>query len=284
MWEAEAILGEGPVWSAREARLYWLDIRAALVMRFDPMSGTREVFAQPVAVTCLAPRRVGGFVAGTASGFAFVQPERGVHAVLVHPERELRGNRFNDGACDELGRFHAGTMDDACVAPTGALYRLDADRSVRRLDDGYVVTNGPAFALDGRTLFHNDSTRGLVYAFERDPASGELGARRVFARFEGAEGLPDGMTVDAEGCLWIAHWGGARVTRRDPDGKLERTLALPVAHVTSVAFGGAELDRLYVTTAREGLTADALRAQPLAGGLFELEPGVRGVAAREFAG
>jgi sugar lactone lactonase YvrE len=155
---------------------------------------------------------------------------------------------------------------------------------VTRLDSGYVVSNGPAFTPDGRTMFHNETTRGLVYAFERDPASGELGARRVFARVPREHGLPDGMTVDAEGFLWLAHFDGWRVTRRDPEGRVERTLELPVAQVTSLAFGGPELERLFVTTAREGLSDDALRAQPLAGGLFELEPGVRGLPARTFAG
>lgn len=284
VWEAEAILGEGPVWSAREEALYWVDIRGGSVLRFDPERDARSVHPRLLGVTSLAPRRRGGWVAATTQGFAFVDVLRGGLELIERLAREPGGNRLNDGHCDAEGRFYAGTMDDACLSPTGALYRLDPDGSVTKLDEGYVVTNGPAFSLDGRTLYHNDTTRGLVYAFERDPSTGNLGPRRVFTRFPGGHGLPDGMTVDAEGFLWIAHWNGWRVTRWDPDGALERTLELPVANVTSLAFGGPELDRLFVTTAREGLSAEALRAQPLAGGLFELDPGVRGLPPHEFAG
>ena len=169
-------------------------------------------------------------------------------------------------------------MDAAIEADTGALYRLDPDFSLSKHDEGYRVTNGPAFTRDGRTLYHNDTAKRVVYAFPLH-ADGSLGERRVFIRFRDEWGHPDGMTVDAEDGLWIAHWGGGRVSRFTPEGELDRSITLPASQITSCVFGGTDLDRLFVTSA-----ADRRDHEPHAGKLFEVEPRVRGVPQPRFAG
>ena len=174
-------------------------------------------------------------------------------------------------------------MDDTEEEAVGTLYRLRPDRSCEAVDSGYKVTNGPAFSPDGRTLYHTNSARQLIYAFALGE-DGSVGERRELARFGEGDGYPDGMTVDSEGCLWVAFWDGWCVRRLSPDGERLREIALPVQRPTSCAFGGAGLDRLYVTSASIGLDAAALAMQPCAGGLLLLEPGVTGIAAVPFAG
>jgi sugar lactone lactonase YvrE len=236
-----------------------------------------------VQVSCIAKRAAGGFVAGTKSGFAFLDFEREAVTAIANPEPDRPGNRFNDGKCDAAGRFWAGTMDDAERDATGWLYCLDAGLLWRRADGPYVCTNGPAFAPDGRTAYHTDTMGRVVYAFDCG-GDGQLSRKRAFVRFAETDGFPDGMTVDADGCVWVAHWGGARVTRFTPRGEVDVTIALPASQVTSCAFGGADLGTLFITTAAIGLNDEARSAQPLAGGLFAVRLTQRGIPAGEFAG
>lgn len=282
VWTARAKLGEGPFWDVRESAVYWVDIKAPAVHRFTPDDGARRSWPMPELIGCLARRKRGGFVAGFKTGFAFVDLEKNRIERIGNPEPARPGNRFNDGKCDAQGRFWAGTMDDGERAATGWLYRLDADLKWRRMDGPYICTNGPAFGADGNTLYHTDTVGRTIHAF--DLARGVVSNKRVFVRFAAADGYPDGMTVDAEGCVWVCHWGGWRVTRFAPDGRIERTIAMPAAQVTSCAFGGPGLDTLYITTASIGLDDAALAKQPLAGGLFACKPGPRGLPAPEFAG
>ena len=283
IWPAAAVLGEGPVWDEEEEALYWVDIKAAAVHRYAPASGATQSWPMPERIGCIARRRQGGFVAGLKSWFAFLDLPSARIEPIGDPEPDLPGNRFNDGKCDAAGRFWAGTMDDNEENPTGSLYRLDPDCRWHRIDRGYVVTNGPAFSPDGRTLYHTDSVGRTIYAFDLSP-DGSVSSKRSFIEIPTDAGYPDGMTVDSEGHLWVAHWGGWRLTRFRPDGTIERAIELPVAQVTSCAFGGAALDTLYVTTASIGLDAKARAKQPLAGGLFELPVGVQGLPSPRFAG
>ena len=280
--DCQAVLGEGPIWVVAEQALYWLDIKGYRILRRS-VEGAITAWQTPFRICSLAPRAVGGFVAGTENGFALVDPAEDIYELIGDPEPERSTNRFNDGKVDREGRFWAGTMDDAEEQASGALYRLDQDRGWSRLDDGYAVTNGPAFSPDGRVLYHNDSGRGTTFAFDV-AEDGSLANKRVFAQFEAADGYPDGMTVDAEGCLWIAFWDGWCVRRLAPGGEVLRTIALPVARPTSCAFGGPDLDQLFITSARVGLDAEALAAQPHAGALFMARPGVAGIEERPFAG
>ncbi|HEV2748740.1 MAG TPA: SMP-30/gluconolactonase/LRE family protein [Allosphingosinicella sp.] len=280
--DVKAVLGEGPVWVEREQALYWTDIRGRRIFRRGA-GGELDEWATPFRIGSLAPRADGGFVAGAESGFAFIDPAAGSFGLQFDPEPERASNRFNDGKLDRAGRFWAGTMDDAETEASGALYRLSPGAGPVRVDDGYKVTNGPAFSPDGRLMYHNDSALQITYEFDLD-ADGGASNRRVFLRFGEGDGYPDGMTVDAEGCLWIAFWDGWCVRRFSPAGALLATIEMPVARPTSCTFGGPELDRLFVTSARIGLDDEALAGQPHAGGLFVLEPGVAGLADTPFAG
>ncbi len=282
VWPARAELGEGPMWMPSEGALYWLDIKGRKVHRLALVDGARDSWDTPLRVTVLVPRRQGGFIAGTERGLAFYEPRSGRLERLLDLEPERHHNRCNDGKVDPAGRFWVGTMDDHEQAPTGALYRFDARGHLARIDDGYTVTNGPAFSPDGRVVYVNDSPLRVTYAFDLD-LDGVPGPRRVFLRYEEAHGYPDGMTVDAEGALWMAFNGGGCVRRFSAEGRWLSEHRLPVSKPTSVAFGGERLDRLFVTSARDGLDADALTAQPLAGALFELSPGVRGIEPVPFA-
>ena len=280
--DVRAVLGEGPVWVEREQALYWLDIKGKRILRLDSDGEVTE-WATPFRVGSLAPRRGGGFIGGTEFGFADIDPESACFDIFAKPEEHLPDNRFNDGKTDPHGRFWAGTMDDTEQQALGTLYRLDPDRSWACVDEGYRVTNGPAFDPGRGRMYHTDSARKLIYAFDMSP-DGEVGERRVFAKFEEEHGSPDGMTVDSEGCLWVAFWDGWCLRRLSPDGEVLRKVDMPVQRPTSCTFGGPQLDRLYVTSARVGLDQDALEKQPCAGGLFLLDTGATGVPQVPFAG
>jgi sugar lactone lactonase YvrE len=281
--DVSAVLGEGPVWIEREQALYWVDIKGYKVFRHRPADGALKTWDTPYRVCSLAPRAQGGFIGGTEDGFSRVDLEADRFIPLVNPEPERMTNRFNDGKLDRAGRFWAGTMDGDEREATGALYRLNADNSWARVDDGYRVTNGPAFSPDGRLMYHNDSALQVTYLFDLDEA-GNASNRRTFLQFGEGDGYPDGMTVDAEGCLWIAFWDGWSVRRFSPEGELLDRIDVPVARPTSCVFGGADLDRLYISSASIGLSPEDKAAQPYAGGLFVAEPGVRGIADVAFAG
>lgn len=283
VWNAHALLGEGPFWDEREGALYWVDIKKPAAMRLVPATGATTTWPMPEDLGAIAPRAGGGMVAAFRSGFAFWDPASGRIDPIGNPELDQPGNRFNDGKCDPAGRFWAGSMDDAIREPTGWLYRLDADRTIERSDGGYVVTNGPAFAPDGSCAYHTDTMGRTVHRFDVD-ADGRLTGKRPFVRFGPDDGYPDGMTVDAAGHVWICHWGGARVSRFAPDGTLDHAISMPATQVTSCAFGGPDLRTLYVTTASIGLDAAEIARQPLAGGLFAVDIGIAGVPVCRFKG
>lgn len=283
VWEARATLGEGPVWVAEEAALYWVDIKAPAVHRLEPSSGQRRSWRMPRTLGCLVPRASGGFVAGFHDGFAYVDLESGEVEHIVDPEPDRPGNRLNDGKCDTHGRLWAGSMDNAEEERNGALYRVLPDGSCACMDDGYFITNGPAFSVDGSVMYHTDSVDRTIFAFDVTPEGG-LSGKRTFVEIPEDAGYPDGMTVDAEDHLWVAHFAGSRLSRFDPGGTLESTIALPVSNATSVAFGGPELRTLYVTTAAKGLSTDEKARQPLAGGLFEIAVDVTGLPVARFGG
>jgi sugar lactone lactonase YvrE len=281
---AGARLGEGALWDVAEQALYWVDIKGRSVHRFDPITGDDRRWPVPEDVGSLALRAQGGLVLALRSGFHFFDPASGVLTLVAAPEPERRDNRFNDGKPDRQGRFWAGSMHDPEAEPTGALYRLDADRSWQRLLDGIVCSNALCWSPDGRTMYHADTPTRTVWAWDADPASGAVANRRVFVRVPEGDGVPDGATVDAEGFVWLAHWDGWRVTRYDPAGRVARVVRLPVQRPTCPAFGGPDLDVLYVTSATIGLTDTARARQPWAGGLLAAKPGVRGLPEVRFAG
>lgn len=285
VWPAEATLGEGPLWVEREEALYWVDIKKMQLHRYGLADGEQRSWQFDSPLSALAPRAGGGFIGTFREGFATIDLRGGEARVqpLGGPEADQPGNRFNDGKVDALGNFWAGSMDDSEARPSGVLYRLDGDLHWQPADDGYVITNGPAFSPDGRTLYHNDTLERVVYAFDLDE-SGRLRNKRVFLQLPETSGYPDGLTVDAEGCIWQCHWSGWGITRFSPDGEAIGRIELPVANVTSCTFAGPQLDTLFITTARKGLSETELAEQPLAGGLFRCSPGVRGLPQPLFRG
>jgi D-xylonolactonase len=284
---AEAMLGEGALWSVREQLLYWVDILGCQLHRFDPATGRTAQWSFGEEISALAERAAGpGLAVTLRRGFALFDPAAGGEPRYLHqPEPGLPGNRFNDGKCDAQGRFWAGSMDFACEAPTGALYRYDPDGRCTKHDSGFAVTNGPTWSADGRTLYFNDTVKGRVHAYDFDVDGGTLSNKRLWLAFAQGDGVPDGMTTDAAGRIWIAHWGGACVSCHDPITARELCrVELPTSNVTNCAFGGADLRTLFVTTARTGLAPQQLEAQPLAGGLFAVRVDGPGLPAHLFRG
>jgi D-xylonolactonase len=279
--DVHAVLGEGPVWVARETALYWLDIKGRKVFRRDD-KGAISHWPTPLRVGSIAPRKSGGFIGGTEDGLAAIDLDAGTFEIVAKPEEALPGNRFNDGKVDRRGRFWAGTMDDAEKETTGRLYCFDPDLNWTQVDQGYKVSNGPSFSPSGDRMYHNDSGRQLTYAFDME--DGRAVNRRTFLQFGRGDGSPDGMTVDSEGCLWMCFWDGSCVRRFSADGDWLETIEMPVSRPTSLTFGGRDLDELYISSASIGLDDAARRMQPNAGGLFMLRPGVRGIADVPFAG
>lgn len=276
VWEVGATLGEGPVWRPGEEALWFVDIKSRRIHRFHEPTGERQSWEAPSEPGFLAPLAGGGWIAGLKSGLHRFDPEAGAFAHLPRFGPDRAGNRLNDGAVDAQGRLWFGSMDDAEEAPTGELWRLDATGPAASQDAGYVITNGPAFSPDGRTLYHTDTLAKVIYAFDM-AADGAVSGRRVFARVE--RGYPDGPAVDAEGCVWSGLFGGWGLNRYAPSGELLAHLRLPVANVTKPAFGGPDLRTVYCTTALKGLSAEERAAQPLAGGLFRFRvdtPGLPG--------
>jgi sugar lactone lactonase YvrE len=279
--KADAELGEGPVWDARSSLLAWVDILSKRMLLTDVLTGDTEAIPVPLQVGAVAPRAAGGFVAALQDGFWVVgdgPPRRIVATADARP-----GLRFNDGKCDPTGRFWAGTMADDQAPGAGALYRLDRDGRATAMLDGVTVSNGLAWSLDGATMYYVDTPTQRIDAFSFAAGSGEISDRRPAVQIPTELGKPDGMTIDERGGLWVALWGGAAV-HRYLDGRLDRVVRLPVSQPTSCAFGGADLDELYVTSAWEGLSSAERLAQPLAGAVFRVRPGVRGLSVAVYDG
>lgn len=228
--------------------------------------------------------RRGGLIVGTKDGVGYLDTATDLFEPVADPEAEMPDRRINDAKVDRAGRFWFGTMQDEGLEPVGALYRLDPDRSVTRLDEGYSIPNGFAWSTDDRRLYVANTKLGTIFVYDFDLETGRIANRRVFAELAAGEGTPDGATVDAEGYLWSARTGGACVARYDPDGRVERILPLPVSRPTSVTFGGPELRTLFVTTASRGLSEAELAGQPLAGAVLACEVDVPGLAEPLFAG
>lgn len=270
--ETNCALGEGPLWVPHTRVLWWVDIMQADLHALDTISGRHTVRRLPVALTSLGLRAEGGFVGTLWDRFVLLDEDMELIQQMPVQEPDQPENRFNDGKVDPFGRFWAGTMHADLGAPTGSLYALNAGRVSCR-DSGYTVTNGPTFSPDGRTLYHTSTTERLVFAFDLND-DGSIANKRVFAELPEAEGLPDGMTVDETGAVWVCHYSGGRVTRFDATGRRIAQLKMPVSCITSCTFGGAELDRLYFTTAAQSVS---LEDEPKAGSLFSIEAGVKGL-------
>jgi xylono-1,5-lactonase len=275
VWPVGAELGEGPLWQAAENAVYFVDIKGRRIHRLAIATGEQTTWQAPGQPGFIAPLGDQAFVCGLSDGLYRFDAKNGQFGKLTHVEAHLPGNRLNDGFVDARGRLWFGSMDDSEVAPSGTLYRVDENGALSAQDSDYVITNGPAMSPDGRTLYHGDTMRRVVCAFDV-AEDGRLSRKRTFAAIAG--GYPDGMAVDADGFVWIALFGGWRIERYSPEGALVGQVAFPCANVTKLAFGGDDLQTVYVSTAWKGLTEAERRRQPLAGGLFSFRSTVPGQA------
>jgi len=271
----QATLGEGPVWIGRDAALWFVDIKGRHIHRYDPATGAARRWDAPDQVGWVLPDADGGMIAGLRTGLHRFDPADGSFTLHARAESDAPGNRLNDATTDGAGRIWFGTMDDAETQASGRLYRHAAGRVT---DSGLApvcITNGPA--ISGDTLYHTDTLARTIWrATIRD--DGTLGEAERFVEIEEGAGHPDGSVADAEGCIWVSLWGGWGVRRYDPAARLIDTVTLPASNITKIAFGGDDLRTAFATSARKGLDAAALAAQPEAGNVFAFDPGVAGVA------
>ncbi|MGV3527881.1 MAG: SMP-30/gluconolactonase/LRE family protein [Flavisolibacter sp.] len=280
--ESFSLLGESPVWDEYSQTFYWVDILNGMIHRYHIQTKEQETISvhQPVGSVCLT--RSGRMIAALQNGIHFVGAD-GRLELMVDPEANIPNNRFNDGKCDATGRLWAGTMSMNGEVKAGSLYCLETKKNVSKKLSGISVSNGLAWSPDNSLFYFIDTPTQSVQAFEFDLSSGQLSNGRVAINIPEEMGKPDGMTIDEEGMLWIALWGGGKITRWDPrSGKLLHQIQLPVSQVSSCTFGGPQLTDLYVTTARVGLDEKSLKEEPLAGFVFMLRDCGKGLPAATF--
>jgi sugar lactone lactonase YvrE/DNA-binding IclR family transcriptional regulator len=282
--QVPSLLGEAPVWSPRDNALYWVDILTPTIHRFDVTTRTDTETRLGSMLSLVIPKATGDLLIATPGGLMTVD-QGGSLTRFSHPEFDRPGNRYNDGKCDRMGRLWVGTMDMGAAANRGNLFRVDADGSWKKMDTGFTVANGLGWSPDSSRMYFTDSHRKTIYQYDFDLISGSIGNRKPFITLDSSAGSPDGLTVDADGCLWVAMWDDWCIVRFDPDGREMARIRMPVPRPTSCCFGGQNLDVLYVTSARVRLTEDMLVTAPLSGSLFAVHiPGVRGLPETTFSG
>lgn len=304
LWEAGAYVGESTIWDDRDGCIYWVDINEASpsVNWYSLASGEKRSWSPPIWISAIAIRARGGFIASTERGLAFIDPAKGAFDLFADPRSHPAATRLNDGVTDRQGRYWTGSCDKSQVEDStsaedkensvgsfagrnsGELFRVDADGGFTRMEDGLVTSNGPAFSPDGKTLYLNDTMPRTSWAYDLSD-DGRIGNRRLFLQFGPNDGFPDGMTVDAEGGIWIAFYEGWELRRYAPDGTLLDARRLPVRQGLRPAFGGQDHSRLFLMAGNIAMSEEAKKEQPLAGSLFEiLDPGVQGLPNIPFAG
>lgn len=275
--DARAMIGEGPVWDSRNGCLLWIDIAAGAIHAFDPRDATAHSIGLGQPIGSLGLRAGGGLVVALRDGFGILEADTSVPLRLIDVEKDRSANRMNEGKVDSQGRFWAGTMAVDHTRGQGSLYRFQEGPGrgyeVARMVGDITIANGLDWSLDNRTLYYIDSATQRIDRFDFDPHTGDLSNRCPLIEIPPREGLPDGMTVDAEGHIWVALFRAGIVRRYSPSGKAEMQVVLPASLVTSCAFGGREFDELYITTARHRLSPEEAASQPTAGGLFVCRPG-----------
>ncbi|NDP43454.1 MAG: SMP-30/gluconolactonase/LRE family protein [Aromatoleum sp.] len=282
--DVKASLGECPLWSVAEQALYWVDINAPSLNRFDPATGRNTAMPMPESIGCFAFRRGGGFVVALRDGMWLARPDGTLETKIAAAPYDPAHHRYNDGRCDPRGRFFAGSMNEARDAASAALMRLDADFTLTRVFGDLTISNGLAFSPDGRTMYHADTPTRSVNAYDFDVVTGTPSNRRPFAQWSGETDRPDGGAVDSEGCYWSAFYRGAKVVRISPAGRTLAEYPVPAMCPTMCAFGGPDLTTLYVTTARQMREPDELARLPQSGGLFAMAVTVPGLPEPLFAG
>jgi sugar lactone lactonase YvrE len=282
--DIKASLGECPVWSIAEQALYWVDINAPSLNRFDPATDRNTAMPMPESIGCFVLRRDGGFVVALRGGFWLARPDGTLERKVAAAPYDTAQHRFNDGRCDPQGRFFAGTMNEGRDANSAALFRLDPDFRLTPVLGDLMISNGLAWSPDGRTMYHTDTPTLTIHAWDFDAASGTPANKRVFARFAQETDRPDGGAVDSDGCYWTAFYRGGKVVRISPAGDVLAAFAVPAMCPTMCAFGGPDLSTLYVTSARQLRDDDELSRLPRSGGIFAMPVQVPGLPEPAFAG
>ncbi len=282
--DARASLGECPVWSDAEQVLYWVDINAPSLNRFDPATGRNTAMAMPTAIGCFALRQRGGFIVALRNGLWLARADGTLETKLAAAPYDTASHRFNDGRCDPQGRFFAGSMNEKRDANSAALWRVDTDHRVTRVLDDIMISNGLAWSPDGGTMYHADTPTHRVRAFEYDSASGTPSSPRTFAQWTGETDRPDGGAVDSAGNYWTAFYRGGKVLQLSPAGATLAEYPIPAMCPTMCAFGGADRRTLYVTSARQMRDADELARLPHSGGIFAMRVDVPGLPEPLFQG
>jgi L-arabinonolactonase len=283
--DCQNIIGESPTWSVEEQKLYWLDIEKLEFWRYDPETDATKVWKTPERAASFAFREKGGFLVAFESCLAFWNPETGKRTTLKAIEPELATTRMNDGRCDRQGRFIIGGIDESGKFDRiSNVYRVDGDLSIHKIISNVAIANSICFSPDGRVMYFADSPTREIWAYDYDIQTGNISNKKVFANFSDQPGMPDGSIVDSEGYLWNAQWNGHRVVRYRPDGVVDRIISIPAMNITCLAFGGKDLDMLYVTTARYLMTPEQIKAEPLSGGLFAVRADVKGLKEPKFRG
>lgn len=282
---AHGELTEGPMWDHASATLYWVSILNHEVHSWRPSDGSRGTWNLGEFVGAVVPRESGGLVVAVQRGFATLDPVTGASELLREVEADRPDQRMNDGKCDPFGRLWAGTMGAAEAVPgSGTLYRLDTDLSVTPMLDGLTISNGLGWSPNGRTMYFVDTGPRCLFAFDFHPDEGSISNQRVIVALDGQDGFPDGLCVDADGCIWLAMWGIGQINRYSPSGRLIGSVKTPVTCPSSCAFGTSNLDVLFVTTASLTLNDQQRSEQPDAGGIFAIDMGVCGMPVASFGG
>jgi len=284
LYRGNDMLGECPLWDDRAQALYWVDVRAPALQRYELAGGKTASWRLPVPIGSFAFRRTGGFLLALQTGLFRSAGFAGSLEPFANPEPDRPTNRLNDGRTDPMGRFWVGSMSDASRDPLGSLYRIDPDGGCSFHGNEIVVPNSLAWSPDGRIMYFADTYRQTIWQYAYDPADGMPGNRRTFRDMHSHPGRPDGSAVDAEGGLWNCEYGGWRIVRYRPDGEIDRVIPMPVANPTCCCFGDSDFRTLFVTSARQRLTPEELSAQPAAGSVFAIRTAVAGLPEYRFAG
>jgi sugar lactone lactonase YvrE len=282
--DIKATLGESPVWSSRDKALYWVDIQAPTLNRFDPVSRHNTAIPMPESIGSFALRRPAGFIVALRSGIWLARSDGAIDRRILPAPYDPAHHRFNDGRCDAAGRFFVGYMNEKRDANSAALMRVDPDGTMTQVLDDMMISNGLAWSPDGRTMYHADTPTREIRAFDYDAATGTPSRPRTFARFQGETDRPAGGAVDSAGNYWTAFYNGGKVVQISPAGRILEEYAIPAMCPTMCAFGGPDLRTVYVTTARQLRDPEELARLPQSGGVFAMTVDVPGLPEPAFAG
>ena len=281
--DSKSELGEGAIWNSKTGELMWINITGKILNIYNPKTGNNKEMFTGQMIGTVVPTELGNTIVALQNGIYQLDPNTGTKKLIVNPEEDLPNNRFNDGKCDPEGRFWAGTMSTIDEKEAGALYRLDSDSSIHKMVEDVSISNGIVWSKDKTKMYYIDTPTQKVVVYDYNNETGEISNKKTAVEIESEMGFPDGMTIDEDGNIWVALWGGSAVSCWNPEtGTLVRTIEVPARNVTSCAFGDDDLSTLYITTARVATSDEELKKYPNAGGVFKIRLGVKGVEAYYF--